>query len=143
MITEKFWQANVALRREFPAIEHSSVFSLQDKLDPEDKLPYSLYGTFWSQIISKLLLEEDVEGFSLIKVIEFVNEVYDNPQADIEFINLISIEWIQPLASIIKNFKDQITPASANLIREHLRGKAIAELKFNLGEGPAPDYRHG
>jgi len=141
MITEKFEQANVALRREFPAIEHSAIFSLQDKLDPEDKLPYSLYGTFSSQIIPKLLLEEDIEGFSLEKVIEFINAVYDNPEADIEFINLIDIEWLQPMASIMKNFKDQITPTNTNLIRKYLRGKALAELKFNLGEGPAPEYQ--
>jgi hypothetical protein len=125
------------LLKTFPEYKESKLFT--SLFDEEDlKLPYIIWGTFGQWSVERLTQNgpDDISN----KIVQLVNEQFDNPESDPEFINLLKVE-------IFENFAQE--KLSLDFMRKNLSSKARYWFERNLAttgiEGPdltiAPEAR--
>ena len=138
MTDEVLKQASKELLEYFPDIRNLEFFKYELQIDPELQLAYSLYSGFFSEVISPLLRSESVNGFSIERIVEFINTIFNHNGVDIVFLDVLVIEWLQPMASLILHPQEGYDTNKLLSVKSSLSGKALDEFKFELNEGPAP-----
>ena len=109
---------NITLER-FPEFRDSQEFK---NLTLDADLPYIFYGWF-KQFIFKKLENYGEKDLIIVKFISFINELFNDPNADQKSLSLVKIELLEPLRIPGRNVK---------FARKNFSGKALEAFELAL-----------